>query len=80
MTSAEFDSGQDTSRQAAVMIRRSVNDAIKSQALKVGVGSSKWQFVCECGDIDCDGLVELTLVEYDIRAPGFVTAHTAEDD
>lgn len=57
-------------------VRRFVNDEIAETAARFDAGDgSVFEFVCECGDLSCNGLVELTLSEYAASSPGSVVGH-----
>jgi hypothetical protein len=45
---------------------RQVNDSIRELASE-GDGTEKWEFLCECPDLECHELVGLTLPEFDGR-------------
>ena len=45
---------------------RDVNDAIRGLAA-VGPGEELWEFFCECDDLACRSLIQLTLREFDDR-------------
>jgi len=45
---------------------REVNDSIRRLAF-VGSEAEYWQFFCECDDLACHLLVDLTLQEFDRR-------------
>jgi hypothetical protein len=60
---------------AAVSLRRAVNWEIWALAVRSGAGSSLYEFVCECGDEGCDGVVPMTAAEFVDTAPGQVRAH-----
>ena len=48
---------------------RAANEAIELEAEALGVGADLVPFVCECPDVSCTEIVELTLVEYEeVRA------------
>ena len=62
---------------------RQVNDSIRELAGRTAAADS-WQFICECDDLGCFELVDLTLVEFDARrssrAPQpILAAHHAEE-
>ena len=62
--------------ESATGLRRFANNSIRDVAAKQQRdASSVYEFLCECGDLRCQGLVELSLVDYDRRAPGAVLAH-----
>jgi hypothetical protein len=61
---------------AAVSIRRLVNTSIYDTAKRLdGAGDTRFDFVCECGDLRCTRIVTLTLAEYEQRRPGTVVEH-----
>lgn len=43
-----------------------VNDSIRSLAIEAP-DSEKWEFFCECRDLECHRLVMLALTEFDER-------------
>jgi hypothetical protein len=43
-----------------------VNDTIRNLALEAS-DSERWEFFCECPDLQCHKLVVLTLTEFDQR-------------
>jgi hypothetical protein len=48
---------------------RDVNEAIEAGRLRTGTDDAPRPFVCECGQLGCNELVELTLSEYEaVRA------------
>lgn len=74
-TTAYPPSGEHGS-DAAIVVRRFVNDEIAAAARKFDGGDrTVFEFMCECGDLDCRALIALTLAEYDVSAPGAVVAH-----
>jgi hypothetical protein len=61
---------------SAVDVRRLANDTIRDTALRFGDDSATvYEFLCECGDLACLQLVELTLAEYEESRAGLVRAH-----
>ena len=64
-------------RDAAVGIRRIVNEEIAAVAIRFEpkVGET-FEFFCEFGDLRCRAMVDLTLAEYrQLGAPGSVVGH-----
>jgi hypothetical protein len=61
--------------QAAVEIRRFVNDEIYRRAAALAEEDRLQQFVCECGDLTCTGVAEMSLAAYRLTEPGSVIAH-----
>ena len=49
---------------------RTINERIEDAAQRHGTDSHKYEFLCECSDLDCAEKVVLTLAEY---------AHARED-
>ena len=45
---------------------RHVNDSIRGLATE-DLDDQRWEFVCECPDVECRALVSLTLLEFDVR-------------
>jgi hypothetical protein len=65
-----------TPHEAAVAVRRLVNESIHDTAKRLdGSGDTAFDFVCECGDLQCKRIVALSLAEYEQRRPGTVVAH-----
>lgn len=61
---------------SAVGVRRFANEAIRDAASVVAESpGSRFQFLCECGDLRCDGLVTLTLEQFEQSEAGSVLAH-----
>lgn len=61
---------------SATGLRRFANDSIRDIAARQERDASAvYEFLCECGDLRCRGLVELTLADYGARSPGSVIAH-----
>ena len=61
---------------SATGLRRFANNSIRDVAVRSKRDASMiFEFLCECGDLRCKGLVELTLGEYDACSPGSVRAH-----
>ncbi|HEY1514519.1 MAG TPA: hypothetical protein VGF66_12285 [Gaiellaceae bacterium] len=62
---------------SATDLRRFANNSIRDVAVRrEREASTVYEFLCECGDLRCRGLVELTLGDYSARPPGSVRAHT----
>lgn len=48
---------------------REINEQIETHALKLGSDRARFDFVCECADMDCAERLPLTLAEYEhVRA------------
>jgi hypothetical protein len=61
---------------SAVGVRRFANEAIRDAAYVVAESpAATFQFLCECGDLRCDGLVTLTVAQFERSEPGSVLAH-----
>ena len=60
---------------AAVSVRRLVNDEILVAATRFDDGSTLFEFLCECGQLKCRGLVKTTLADYRVSKPGSVVGH-----
>ncbi|HST15597.1 MAG TPA: hypothetical protein VLJ44_12190 [Gaiellaceae bacterium] len=78
MASTEFSTraAHGSHAASAVGVRRYVNDEIARVGTQFDVGeTTAFEFLCECGRLGCDGLVRLTLAEYQGSAPGSVIAH-----
>ena len=79
VTTAPSNASVDLSAvQAARSIRRLVNRSIYDKAVELRVADDvPLEFVCECGDLRCTALVNITLPEFDrLARPGVVTAHS----
>lgn len=76
MTATRYPYNHRTGRTAAVLIRRYVNDEIARMAptFQASIGNG-YEFLCECGDLTCRGIVEMTLAEYRKTKPGSVVGH-----
>ena len=61
--------------EAAVSIRRVVNDEILQVATPLDDGAAVFEFLCECGDLSCRGLVAMTLADYRATSPGSIVSH-----
>lgn len=63
---------------SATDLRRFANNSIRDVAARQArEASAVYEFLCECGDLRCRGLVELSLLDYDGRSPGSVLAHAS---
>lgn len=63
---------------SAAALRRFANNSIRDMAERQRRDASAvYEFLCECGDLRCQGLVELSLADYDRRPPGAVLAHAS---
>jgi hypothetical protein len=62
--------------EAAVSIRRFVNDEVARVGSRFDWNGREYEFVCECGDLSCDGSVKMTLSDYRASRPGSVVGHT----
>lgn len=58
---------------AVVDVRRLVNDSIRR--LAVENGQERFDFVCECGRLECQELVSLSIHDYESTPAGSVLAH-----
>jgi hypothetical protein len=65
----------ESSPSPAARGRRLVNEEILNVATRFDDGITPFEFVCECGDPECVGLVKMTLAEYRATKPGSVVAH-----
>ncbi len=63
--------------QAGRSIRRLANQSIYDQALELRVADDAHvDFLCECGHLECNGVVSFPLSEFDTAsAPGTIVAH-----
>lgn len=76
MTSTELsETTPSPGTDAAVAMRRFVNDEIAKVGGRFDDPPGRYEFLCECGDLACDGRVELTLAEYQASTPGSVLVH-----
>lgn len=66
-------------RTGAVSIRRLVNDEILKAATPLDDGAGVFEFICECGDLNCQGMVKMTLAEYWATTPGSVAGHSLRE-
>ena len=63
-------------KEAAVRLLRAVNDEIaRIGATFQAEITSGFEFVCECGDPRCKGIVNMTLADYAKTTPGSVVDH-----
>lgn len=63
---------------SATGLRRFANNSIRDVAARHAPDASAvYEFLCECGDLRCRGLVELSLLDYDACSPGSVLAHAS---
>ncbi len=60
-----------------VAVRRLVNDHIAhaGERMDADQETELYEFMCECGDLHCDGKVTLTPAEFRETVPGWVRAH-----
>lgn len=68
--------GSASGRTGAVSIRRLVNDEILKAATPLDDGAGVFEFICECGDLNCQSMVKMTLAEYLATTPGSVAGHS----
>ena len=63
-------------REAAASVRRLANDSVAEVAARFDQDEGGvYQFLCECGDLTCLRVVEMTLADYRTRKPGSVVGH-----
>ena len=62
-------------RDAAVSMRRLVNDKIAEVATRLDGDGAVFEFTCECGDLKCREMKKMTLAEFAAMAPGLVVGH-----
>jgi hypothetical protein len=68
----------DESIDSGTGLRRFANDWIRTVAIRrARDAGTVVEFLCECGDLRCQRLVDLTLSEYDALPPGAVLAHAS---
>jgi hypothetical protein len=61
---------------------REVNDSIR-ELTSAGAGTDRFEFLCECPDIECHAMVSLTLHEFDAgrsASPSVPILAAHEDD
>ena len=66
MTITDGDGAAVRSRVQVSRMFREVNDRIREAAGRVG-GDDRWDFICECDDLDCAEMVTLSIDDYDAR-------------
>ena len=60
----------------AISIRRTVNDEIARMGATFHAAiTGGFEFVCECGDLRCKRIVNMTLADYAKTRPGSVVSH-----
>jgi len=59
----------DGTNNGSHAILREVNERIRDLA-REKPDAETWEFICECGDLECREPVVLTLAEYDHRRNG----------
>jgi hypothetical protein len=70
----------ERARQAASGWRRFANDAIRDAADAYGAETGRlYRFLCECGDLRCRQMVEMTIREYERRGTLPLTNHPARE-
>lgn len=62
-------------RGGAIGVRRVVNNLIAETAARSNETDQPWEFFCECGDLGCLAVVQMTVEEYGASEPGTVLAH-----
>jgi hypothetical protein len=76
MTTMRYPASESPDTSTVVSLHRCANDEIAVAAARFdGNDGSKFEFVCECGELSCRGLVEMTLAAYRASAPGSVVGH-----
>jgi hypothetical protein len=76
MDTANYPPNESTAANAAVSIRRLVNDEIADLASTLASAEAdQFEFVCECGNLSCPGRVEMTLAQYRASPPGSILSH-----
>jgi hypothetical protein len=76
MTATRIPPTESAAADGAISIRRYVNDEIADTAFRFGANDgSRFEFVCECGELSCKAVVTMTLAEYRLRGPGSVVGH-----
>jgi hypothetical protein len=58
-------------------MRRVLNDSIAGAAERLDDDRAFFEFLCECGDSDCKGVVELTVAQYRVARFWPVVAHSS---
>jgi hypothetical protein len=69
--------GAASAEQGVTFIRRMVNETTYELAIREGLDDdTPLEFLCECGDQDCDEQVAMALADFDRSSPaGAVVAH-----
>jgi hypothetical protein len=76
MSKTSYSPDESPGRAAVIEIRRFVNDEIYRVGFDLdGDERSELAFVCECGELRCTRLVNMTLAEFAGTQPGSVVAH-----
>ena len=52
-----------------------VNGQIAETARRLDDGGGEFEFICECGDLNCRQFVAMTVAQYRDSQPGSVVAH-----
>lgn len=75
MSKTTYPSTRELGIEAAVMLRRFVNDELARVASRFDWNGREYEFVCECGNLRCDGIVKLTLADFRATRPRSVVGH-----
>ena len=76
MTTTAYPGRGESGTAAATSVRRLVNDEIARVAARLdGDDGSVFDFLCECGDLRCRGIVQMTLSDYRASGAGSVIGH-----
>lgn len=78
MTSTDFpaEATYGQAESAAAGVRRYVNDEIARVGGRFDAAqATEFEFLCECGRLDCHAVVTLTLAEYGTTSAGSVVGH-----
>jgi hypothetical protein len=66
MAATENNGAAPRGRSQVSRMFREVNARIREAAGRAG-GEDPWDFICECDDLDCVGIVTLSIDDYDAR-------------
>jgi hypothetical protein len=76
MSTTAYSPNRESGTDAAIAVRRFVNDEIARVAADFDrIDGSVFDFLCECGDLACRQDVQMTLAEYRFSRAGSVVRH-----
>ena len=76
MPGAGYPPNDFTGTAGAVRIRRTANNLIARMGATFQASTTMgFEFVCECGDLRCKQIVNMTLADYAKTRPGSVVGH-----